>query len=87
MGHKRSNSEAVSQQPSFTAKRSEDYPGWLLVTCPREDCGNTFLVEASPWLKPRKYKRKMTGEEFTIKGRSCPYCFRAARLPNRRGIR
>ena len=87
MGHVRSNSELKSQQPLYKVKRSIDFHDWLLVTCPREDCGHTFLVKAATWLKSRKYKREYTGEEFTIKGRSCPYCFRAARIPARRGIR
>jgi len=86
MGHVRSNSEAKSRQPVYEAKKSEDYPSWLLVTCPREDCGNTFLVEANPWLKRRVYKT-MRGQEHVISGRACPYCFRAARLPSRRSIR
>lgn len=86
MGHVRSNSEAVSKQPFYEVKKSEDFPDWLLVTCPREDCNDTFLVRASHWLKPRKYRR-LNGQEHTIKGRSCPYCFRASRLPSRRSIR
>jgi hypothetical protein len=86
MGHVRSNSEITSQQPRFTAKRSEDFPDWAIVTCPYEDCNDQFLVRITHWFTPRKYKR-MSGQEFTIKGRSCPYCFRAARLPSRRGIR
>ena len=86
MGHVRSNSEITSRQPRFSAKRSEDFPDWFIVTCPYEDCNDTFMVRAKHWLKPRKYKT-MRGEEHTITGRSCPYCFRAARLPARRGIR
>jgi hypothetical protein len=86
MGHVRSNSEAKSRLPIFSVKRSEDYPDWILVTCPREDCGNIFLVQAATWFKRRVYKT-MRGEEHVISGRSCPYCFKAARLPSRRGIR
>jgi len=86
MGHVRSNSEHVSLQKTFSVKKSEDFPDWLLVTCPYEDCDDTFLVRASHWRQPRKYKR-LSGEEFTITGRSCPYCFRASRIPGRRGVR
>lgn len=86
MGHVRSNSEATSQQPVYEVKRSEDFPSWLLVTCPYEDCGNTFLVHGATWRKKRVYKT-MRGEEHVITGRACPYCFRAARLPLRRSIR
>jgi hypothetical protein len=76
----RSNSEARSLQPTYILRRSEDYPDWLLVTCPREDCGETFLVLAKAWRRVRKYKT-LRGEEHVISGRACPYCFRAAKVP------
>lgn len=86
MGHVRSNSEHVSLQRTFGVVRSTDYPKWLLVTCPYDDCAETFLVLGSAWRKPRRYTR-LNGSEVTIKGRACPYCFRASRLPSSRAIR
>lgn len=82
----RSNAEVISQLPVFEAKRSEDYRSWLVVTCPRDDCNNTFLVHRK-WLRPLKRVARATGAEFTIVGRSCPYCFRASRIPERSRIR
>lgn len=77
---------AQLELPSYEVKPSEDYPDWLLVTCPREDCGETFLVNAKPWRKPRAYTAH-NGKKYTVRGRSCPYCFRASRIPARRGSR
>ena len=68
--------------PEYVAVRSQDWPAWLLVTCPREDCGETFLVKATPWRKSRKYTAS-NGKEFVVTGRACPYCFRAAHMPKR----
>ena len=82
----RSDAEVVSLLPSYTASRSKDFPSWLIVTCPYEDCGDVFLVRASRWLKPQN-RVTSAGKSFVITGRSCPYCFRAARLPSRRRIR
>jgi len=76
-----SNSEMTSQLPSFLAKRSQDFEGWLIVTCPREDCGDLFLVRAKRFYAERRVR------DVVIFGRPCPYCFRAARLPDRRRIR
>jgi hypothetical protein len=74
----RTNTEAESKLPVFVAKRSLDYPGWLIVQCPREDCDDIFLVRSSRWR--RKYR---TSGGNVVTGRSCPYCFRAARLPRK----
>lgn len=81
----RSNDEIVSQLPVYAAKRSKDFPGWLIVTCPYEDCADIFLVRASHWRRNRVY-RSLSGREHTITGRSCPYCFRAARLAPRGSV-
>lgn len=79
----RTNTEVVSLLPLFKARRSEDYPSWAIVTCPREDCGHDFLVNISNWFKSR-----VVGVNKTlVTGRPCPYCFKAARLPARSRIR
>ena len=70
----------VSDLPRFKVKRSEDFAAWLIVTCPREDCGQTFLVKASTWTAKKTYKSK--DKEVVIKGRSCPYCSKVG-LPAR----
>lgn len=78
----RSDAEVVSLLKTFTTKRSEDFPGCLIVTCPQEDCGEFFLVRRSTWT--RKMVRKThRGDPFTITGRPCPYCFRASHIPKR----
>lgn len=79
----RTNTEVVSNLPVFLAKRSQDWKAWALITCPRADCGETFVVKLATWFQPRRYGAKNT----LINGRPCPYCFRAASLPARRSIR
>jgi len=69
--------------PEYSVKKSEDYPGWLIVTCPREECGEIFLVKAVTWRKPQKHVSRTTDKEYVVTGRACPYCFRAARMPRR----
>ena len=76
----------------YDAKRSVDFPDYLVVTCGYEDCpsnvdGKVFLVAAKTWLRPMRRTSKNTGLPYTIIGRSCPYCFRAGQLPKRRDIR
>lgn len=83
MKHVVSNAEFESKLPSFTAKRSEDWPSWLIVTCPYEDCGDVFLVRASRWQRKLNRTARTSGKQFVITGRSCPYCFRAAHIPKR----
>jgi hypothetical protein len=69
-----------SQLPTYSVKRSVDFPSWLVVTCPYEDCGDVFLVRASRWLKPMR-RTTHSGDPFTITGRSCPYCMRVSHKP------
>lgn len=69
--------EARKNFPEFTATRSRDFPGWLLVWCPRDECGKLFLVERQPWYQ---------GAGRAFKTRSCPYCFKASALPPPRRI-
>jgi hypothetical protein len=71
----RSNVEIASSLPTWQAKPSEDFPGWLILTCPYEDCGDTVLVRKSRW------SRKIVRRETEITGRSCPYCMRVAHRP------
>jgi len=66
----------VSKLPPFKVKPSEDYPGWLIVECGRDDCAGVFLVRKSHWT------RALVRRGTTITGRSCPYCFRAGRMPS-----
>lgn len=81
------------EQLTYEAKRSKDFPDYLIVTCPHEDCGERpFLVVAKVWLRPRRYKRwhgrrEGHSETVLITGRACPYCFKASRLPSRASIR
>jgi hypothetical protein len=85
--------EFVSNLPPFTAKRSKDFPAFLVVYCGRDDCPGTmadrpFLVSEREWMRPLHRVSRLRGVEkqFVITGRSCPYCFRAGRLPKRREI-
>jgi hypothetical protein len=73
----RAEEDYVSTLPMYVTKRSEDFPGWLLVTCPREDCAEVFIVRRSRWTS------KLIRRDRTVTGRSCPYCFRSARIPKR----
>jgi hypothetical protein len=68
--------------PEYSVKKSEDYPGWLIVTCPRTGCGEVFLVRAVTWRKPQKYISR-TEKEYVVTGRSCPYCSKTAHMPKR----
>ena len=79
----RSDAEVVSQLPVFAAKRSKDWPDWVIVTCPYDDCGEDFLVVSKTWRQKLIRESRGTGKQFTIVGRPCPYCFRTARLPAR----
>jgi len=72
----------------YEAKQSRDFPEFLIVMCPREDCpghlsDRPFLVHKRTWMRPLKRAQTVRGEKamFKITGRSCPYCFRAARIP------
>lgn len=72
--------------PVYEVTPSKDFPGWLIVRCPREDCGEKFLVRKSTWMKAIRVVTYL-GKEYKITGRSCPYCFRAATIPSRRRSR
>jgi hypothetical protein len=74
----RSNAELESHLPLYEAKISDDYDGWLLVTCPREECGYMFLVERKPWTATM---HSVIKPEIVIHGRPCPYCHRVSRIP------
>lgn len=71
----RTNTEIVSQLPLYQAARSNDFPDWLIVTCPREECEQTFLVKRREWYQ--------SSDKI---GRSCPYCFMTSRLPKQRDL-
>lgn len=62
--------------PHYLARRSSDFPEWLIVTCPREECGLDFLVHRKQWYNSSP---KL--------GRSCPYCFMANRIPKPKDIK
>lgn len=83
----RTNTELVSRLPYYEAKRSKDFPKWLIVTCTRADCELPFMVREKEWLQPF-YTRPTDPKKkpSLIEGRSCPYCFRPSRLPSRRKI-
>ena len=77
MARPRSNAEIKSQLPTYEVDPSEDYPDWLIVTCPREDCGNKFLVKTEAWYEERISPFKQT----VMTGRACPYCYKTGLLP------
>ena len=84
-------SDFESRLPVYTAKRSESFPAFLIVTCPRNDCtsntaGRPFLVAEKEWLRPRRSTNDRTGKTTIIVGRSCPYCMKTSRIPARREI-
>lgn len=68
----------------FSAKRSKDFPAWAIATCPREECGLTFLVKINEWLRPRK---AAVHKDVTIRGKPCPYCFYTAYPPARKDLK
>lgn len=73
--------------PIYEAKRNVDFPSWLVVTCPREDCGEIFLVRMSTWYSKKTYKDRIRGTLYTITGRPCTYCSKVSRIPARSSIR
>jgi hypothetical protein len=86
-----SNTEFQSRLPIYQAKRSKDFPKFLMVMCGHADCpgtkaGRPFLVAEREWLRPQRLERVKNGKMITIIGRSCPYCFRTGRLPKRNEI-
>jgi hypothetical protein len=78
MAKVKSNVGLESKLPEFEVKLSDDYDGWLLVTCPREECGQLFLVERKPWAKTM---HSIIHPEVVLHGRPCPYCHRVSRVP------
>lgn len=84
--------EYADTLPQYQAKRSESFPSFLVVRCPYDNCPSMkddrpFLVAEKTWLRPNRLERTSpTGKSILITGRSCPYCFRTARLPKRSQI-
>jgi hypothetical protein len=81
----RSNVEIMSNLPTFDARLSKDFPEYLLVRCPRDDCPSQqkdgvrpFLVHKRTWTRPRK---PGGSKMVIIYGRVCPYCHKVSRLP------
>lgn len=66
----------VDMLPHYIATRSSDFPAWLIIECPREECGHTFLVHRKNWF--------FANDKL---GRSCPYCFMTSRLPLPKNIK
>jgi hypothetical protein len=75
----------IDSMPVFITKPSEDYPGWLLVTCPRTECGQLFLVKKASWYE--RHLVSSANRNTTIVTRPCPYCFKASKLPRGRRAR
>jgi hypothetical protein len=78
--------------PAYEASKSEDFPGFLIVWCPRERCPSyqkrPFVVHEHTWMRPQVLTvTSQRGHKIRIVGRSCPYCFATARLPSRASIR
>jgi hypothetical protein len=77
----------------YAVAPSKDFPAYLLVRCPKEDCPShiedevlPFLVDAEVWRAKREAPAppdlKARGQETVeIFGRSCPYCMRVSRMP------
>lgn len=83
--------EFESKLKPFTATRSKDFPGYLIIRCGHEDCPSTkadrvFLVSEREWLRPQRLTANKTKRSYTVIGRPCPYCFRTGRLPKRAAI-
>jgi hypothetical protein len=83
--------EFVSQLPAYQAKRSKDFPAFLIVYCSYDDCPGTaadrpFLVAEEAWMRKDIIRVVRTGKDLVITGRSCPYCFRTGRLPEEQEI-
>lgn len=76
---------------SYKATNSKDFPGFLIVWCPRPDCrshmNRPFVVHKETWLRPLKKVSRTKGHEVVITGRSCPYCFCPSHVPKRAEIR
>ena len=73
--------------PDFIVKKSKDFPDWLLMWCPRDDCPSaennlSFLADARTMRRPLR-RRGVQGTPFTISARPCPYCFRSALVPRK----
>lgn len=81
-----------SRLPVYTATRSKDFSAFLIIFCGYDDCPGTradrpFLVAEKEWMRPNRLERlDPRGKPILIIGRSCPYCFRAGRLPKRSEI-
>lgn len=92
MAKQATQEEFVAQLPEYQAKVSKDFPEFLLVTCPYDDCPGTandrpFLVHKRTWMRPVKLASNRTGRAYHVVGRSCPYCFRTGRLPKPGSLR
>jgi len=84
----RNHEEHVSLLKPFEASVSKDFPEFLIVYCPHEDCVGTmndrpFLVHKRTWIRPIK-RISLLSKQTTITGRPCPYCQRVSRVP--RGV-
>ena len=78
--------------PVYEATRSEDFPGFLVVWCPREDCPSyterPFVVHMNTFLKRRlSIIARKDGKPVVIRGRPCPYCAKVSEAPKRVDIR
>lgn len=76
--------------PEFEAKQSKDFPEFLIVFCPREDCPGSqedrpFLVHKRTWMRPQYLTviSRQVPQKIKIVGRCCPYCHKVSRLPRR----
>lgn len=56
--------------PAFTVVKLPGKPGQIGIVCPRADCGGKAIVAKRKWMT-----------QIDSPTRPCPYCFRAARLP------
>ena len=79
------------QLPVYRASKSKDFPGFLIVWCPYDDCigivhERPFIVHGWTWLRPDRMRIDRTGKTIIIVGRSCPYCFRVGRVPRKSEI-
>lgn len=70
----------ASTVPDWKVTRVPSKRAYVKVTCPRRDCGHSFWVHAATWATPVTPRE----QEHGLTTRSCPFCFRANWIPNRR---
>jgi len=87
MSQPRSSYEIKSTLGKFQVEASKDFPEYLLIRYPKEDCPShnpdgtvrPFLVHKRTWMRPIKSKAGASRKPVTYTSRACTYCFRPSR--------